>query len=95
MSKLSTTASLAHVIRRLNDLLDIPLLDGVEVLGVDLVAATSTRIPHTLGRAYRGFLVTSHAADSRQYESPPAGARHAEEIWLTSSNDDTVDLWVY
>jgi hypothetical protein len=91
---LPSTATLEDLRKVLNVLLKVPLLDGVAIEGVALTT-TAARVAHKLGRPYRGFLVTARDSKQHVYEESPASARPQDEIWLVSSADVTVDLWVY
>ena len=69
-----------------------PILDGRQIDGIELTAATAKKIAHGLNRKPRGW----HPVDQNA-----AADIHRSEAWdpefltLTASANVTVSLWVY
>jgi hypothetical protein len=73
-----------------------PFWDGALVTAT--LSSTPTQVNHTLGRAYRGWLVVRLQATSAQGVFEPPGATQVSSqtsIPLQASGPCTVTLWVY
>lgn len=69
-------------------------LDGVFLPGISLLT-TQVRVPHRLGRPYRGFLVMDKTVTGDIWRDPTYTSRIAFEIPLLASVAMTVSLWVF
>lgn len=75
-------------------------LRSVEIINGHLVpdlslTTTTQRFLHNLGRAYRGFLVTSKNSDKHVYIDDSVDADKDKFIVLKSDGTVTVSLWVF
>lgn len=73
-----------------------PLLDGVLITGVKLVAANYTQTEHQLNRIPRGYLVVRRSANAVVYDDQANNESLAERcLKLRASANVTVDIWVF
>lgn len=80
---------------QINPLLDLPLLQGVQVKAVELVAGANV-INHRLGRAPQGYIITrQQGAAVTLYDTQSTNSRPQLTLNLVSSGAGTVDLWIY
>jgi hypothetical protein len=80
----------------IRSLREIPILNGVLIEGVALLSASSTRVYHNLGRAYRGYIVVSNNKASTVHVDESSNSNPLKYIALKSpSTDSTVSLWVF
>lgn len=85
------TSLQAAINQQFAQLMNVPLINGQQVMQVPLVTGKANQIPHKLGRKAVGYIVTSVSAGAL--------------IWNDSFNDKfvplyasaacTVDLWVF
>lgn len=77
--------------KALRDVQASPIVDGVHLDGVALLAAGVTRVNHGLGRMPQGYKVVSSNANSNVWNDALTGL----VLPLRCSADVTVSLWVY
>jgi hypothetical protein len=103
--KLQPPEALADVslfLRRLQDnvvdafslLTEVPLLDFVWKRDVVLTAGVTTPVPHGLGRAWRGYLITRSNAAATLY-APTSQTLPERFLELVPSATVTVDLFMF
>lgn len=69
---------------------------GVHQLSITLAAFTPTAIPHGLGRAYRGYVITKYSGFANVYDSALTDGRSTStHINLTASAAVTIDILVF
>lgn len=78
--------------RLLDILADNPLLQGRLIEDVSLSTA-ETLVPHKLGQAYRGWIITNISASATVYES--STALTGSFLALKASGSCTASLWVF
>ncbi len=92
-----TTADLLRVQDNVGTLLNavaaVPILSGVEVNGVAFGASLTLNIPHGLGRAWRGWLITDQDQPAQIYRS--SVANREKFLTLTADGTVTINLWVW
>lgn len=72
-----------------------PLVDGVLIQGVQLPGGgVVTVVPHRLGRAWRGYLITS-LAPSSIITTAPAQQDTTKYLSVAATVTATVDLWIF
>lgn len=69
----------------------IPFLDGARMTSV-VIAGSSTRVAHGLGRVPLGFLILKRNANQNVWEASAADSRFLN---LQAGGAVTVDLWVF
>ena len=84
----------------IRSLREIPILNGVLLEGVALLGASSTRVYHNLGRAYRGYIVVSNNKTTDIIVVESENKDPGKYIALKSANasgtfNATVSLWVF
>lgn len=84
----------ASVKEALAPLLSSPIASGRLVEGVEL-SATTTRVPHGLGREWRGFQVTRIDAAATVYEDVSQNDTPGRTLPLKASVACTVSLYVF
>jgi hypothetical protein len=75
----------------LENLMNIPMLGGVQLTGIVLVANTPKQIPHKLGIVPTGWIISDLNADSVVWRT----AWTNQVITIESSANTTVSIWVY
>ena len=76
---------------RLDPILSIPMLSGVQLTSVALVSGTNT-INHRLDRIQQGWIITDEQSAATIYRSAPFNDK---TLTLTASAPVIVSLWVY
>lgn len=72
----------------------VSLMGGQMLTGVALTAATSL-VPHTLKRAYVGWLVIDNTASASIYRDTTSAAPTNQVIALKASANTTVNIWIF
>ncbi len=72
----------------------IPFLNGVLVENVVFTTAPR-RVPHGLGRRYRGFFVVKQSASGTLANTPEIEGDPKQELGLTSNANLVCSLWVF
>lgn len=80
--------------RTIDGINQCPLLRGVLAERVDLVTGSTKRIPHTLGRVPKGFIIVDADEDVTVWRDATQAATSAE-LPLTASATATVSLWIF
>ena len=75
----------------LNPLLKNGLVDGIQLIGIDLINGETT-FNHLLGRKPQGWILTDINAGTSVYRSKPFNDK---TLSLTAGANCTVSLWVY
>lgn len=70
-----------------------PLIDGVLLTGVSLTS-TASYVPHTLGRVWKGFIVTNKSVLGADVIGTHDRLDNQFAL-LTASSAVTVDLWLF
>lgn len=76
----------------INPVLALPILNGNEIDGIDLVANKPQAINHLLQRMPLGWFLLDNTANSVIWRSADFTVNF---ITLTSSVDTTINLWVF
>lgn len=91
--------ALAPLVVVANELTSIPILDGRLIERVELPDATTVKINHLLGRAWRGHIQCSLVgAVSAGRIDDVSGADEKRQLWLKATGYGatvTVTLWVF
>lgn len=69
-----------------------PFLQGVEKIDVSL-GTTEVSVEHTLGRAYRGWIITNIDTNTNVWVSSTTNS--TKFLKLTAGATCTVSLWIY
>ncbi len=69
------------------------VLDGQLISGLSLVSGSLQRVEHKLGRAPRGYIVTSRSANSVVWDSE--STLPSKYLELNVSANVTLSLWVF
>ena len=80
--------------RALRPVTDLAILDGV-LISDQAITTAVTSVPHTLGRAYRGWIVVDKQGDARVWRSTASTADVTKFLALDCSANVTVSLWVF
>lgn len=84
-----------NVERAINPLLRNPIIDGVLVRGIALLAANETAVSHMLGRDLIGFVITRRNANAVVYEATTANTQRDKVVLLKTSADCTADIYFF
>jgi hypothetical protein len=68
--------------------------NGILLTGV-VLATTTTRVPHRLGRPYRGFVVVDRTVSGDVWRDSSDTNRIQDAIPLVASGAMTISLWVF
>lgn len=77
----------------INPLAKVRLLDGVLLESVSIPTGSSVKIAHKLGQAVKGYILT--ALDSNAVIWQTQGSEPEKFIYLNSSANAVVDIWVF
>lgn len=78
----------------LDGILRVPILDGVLIENIELIATDFRHVSHGLGRPWTGYLVVARDADSVVWDLGPT--RDADTfIYLRSSAALKISVWVF
>lgn len=80
-----------NICNAVDSLSSISILDGIAIKSISLTAYTPTILEHRLGRAPQGWLVTDKNTDANVWSTNKTD----KFLYLTSSMDTTISLWVY
>lgn len=69
------------------------VIDGVLLEDISLVSASTTSVPHKLGRNIQGWIVVRNDTNCAVWET--TASTDNEFIALNTSADTTVSLWVF
>ena len=83
----------ANLISFLQQFFELPVLSGVTIQNVPLVAGMDNLINHKLGKAIQGWMVIRKNAAADVYEQPVA--LPSKQINLHTSADCTVSLYIF
>ena len=76
----------------INPVLALPILAGTQLTGIKLKANVPLSINHLLQRMPQGWFLTDNQANATIWRSSPSSVT---KLVLTSSDDTTVDIWVF
>jgi hypothetical protein len=76
-------------------LIDVPLLDGILLEGIELSNGVPKIINHKLNRKYRGWFVVRKNTNADVWETSPSDKRDNIYIILNSSADTKIDIWIF
>ena len=79
----------------LNQLTNIPLLDGVLLRDVVLSTGSVTKVDHKLGRKLIGWMITRQRASSIIWDTQDTNNNKNTTLDLNCSADVTIDIWVF
>jgi len=65
------------------------------LLTVTLAATTATPIQHGLGRRAKGYIPVRMSASANIYDATPGNGDRADVLWIQSSANCTVTLWIF
>lgn len=77
---------------QLNPILANPLLAGLQLDGIPLVAGVQKSINHMLGRMPQGWFLVDNSANAVIWRALPFSTNY---VTLKSSADTTISIWVY
>lgn len=76
----------------LNPILALPILNGVSIVGINLIASTPQAINHLLQRTPQGWFLTDNTADTPIWRTV---AFNKLTLTLESSANTTISIWVF
>lgn len=79
----------------LTPVLDCPLLNGNLLQNVVLESSKVNKIPHKLGREYRGFIITGQRSSAIIWDIRTNNDLKNLTIDLSCSANVTVDIWAF
>lgn len=72
-----------------------PLIDGVLVRDICLVAGEVNEIKHKLGRKPIGWLITRKRADSRIWDLQDTNPTPGKTLSIACSHACQIDIWIF
>lgn len=69
-----------------------PIVQGVALTGITLVAGTPKTIPTTLNRQQQGWILTDNTANAVIFRTQPFNANN---LTLQSNVNTTISVWVF
>lgn len=75
--------------------LDVPFLNGALIEDVSVNVGVTTDVPHTLNRAYRGWLLVDNNASVIVHRDSSSTADPQKFLPLTASSAATITVWVF
>lgn len=76
----------------LNPILALPMLNGNQIIGINLIATTPQAINHLLGRMPLGWFLTDNTANAVIWRTQ---AFNQFSIILESDADTTISFWIF
>jgi hypothetical protein len=76
----------------LNPVLALPILNGQQITGISLSAATPKEIPHSLGQIVQGWILVDNNESAIIHRTQPLNAK---TITLQASINSIISIWIY
>jgi hypothetical protein len=95
------TQAVEPVVDRLNEMVDVPMLQGRLLENVDITENQTNRIRHGLGQKLRGWIVVRQTIEQVFFsDAQDSNGREDEELWLipttaSGSAKSEISLWVF
>lgn len=84
-----------NVIEMLNNIVGIPLLDGVLLTQIELVSGAINPVDHKLGRTPQGYIVVRKRANASIWDSQDLNKFSDLTLDLNCSANVIIDLWIF
>lgn len=72
-----------------------PLMQGLVLTSVKLLPGLDNTIAHTLNRTLQGWFIVRQRAQAQIWDNQDANTSQDKTLVLRSSDNVTVDIWVY
>lgn len=79
----------------LQPLLNCPIIDGVLLENVKLIATKRNEVVHKLGRKPLGFIIVRKSKDSRIWDLQDTNPGPENTFTIACSHDTTVSVWIF
>ncbi len=77
---------------QIDPVLNCPIIDGIPLLNIVLVANTPKTLNHSLSRPQRGYFITYQNANANIWVTQPF---NSQTITIEASANVTISLWNY
>lgn len=84
-----------NIEQALNPVLSCPIIDGVLIKDVCLIAGKVNEIKHRLGRTPLGYIIVRKRADSRIWDLQDTNPSPTTTFSLACSHACQVDVWIF
>lgn len=78
--------------QQINPLIDNPIIKGVAITNISLIASTPLTIPTTLSRVQQGWFIIDNTASCNIWRTQPF---NSQNLTLESSANTTISIWMF